>query len=334
MLLRWTMVHDISETFFFGIYTVLFVFSTVFVLSKQGRTRTRNLVLAASVAMYVVSATHWAIGIALLVKAASDSNNSVSEIVLTGPLELLAFGYLPSISCVLGDAIVVWRAWVLWERRYDLFIPPILFLIGTIATSVTSAVLTFKGASRDTWQEGDTPVRFGYIIYGLIILTNLWATGLICIRAWQHRRFLRSVMGKSTPKTRAEKALAFLIESGVIYLCFWVTYLVLTRLKSNHGLLIDSAVVVQIIGIYPTVIVVMVTMRLSTADVLESQPSRPEQLAPPPSILFTSRSLQPVSFDSSTSDTSDISSPMEVYHRKHMHQHSCIVHQTKDRPSQ
>ncbi|KAI0269772.1 hypothetical protein BC834DRAFT_967514 [Gloeopeniophorella convolvens] len=303
-------MYHICETFFFGIYTALFAFSTVFVFSKQVRTRTRSLVLAVSVAMYVVSATHWTIGIALLVRAAR--NGSV-EIVMTR-VELLATGYLCSISYVLSDAIVVWRAWVLWERRYDLFIPPILFLTGTIVTSVISAALYFKSAksaSSSRWQEavqGDTTVRrLAYTIYGLIILTNLWATGLICIRAWQHRRFLQSVMGKSTPRTRAEKALAFLVESGVIYLCIWVTYIVIS-LTSKGGLLIsDGAVIVQVIGIYPTVIVVVVTMRLSTADMLP-HPSRPEQLAPPTPIMFAPRPLQPESFHDSVSDTDDIAS--------------------------
>ncbi|KAI0269767.1 hypothetical protein BC834DRAFT_569982 [Gloeopeniophorella convolvens] len=311
--LRWPILYYICETFFFGIYTVLFVLSTTLMLSRQGHTRTRNLVVAASVTMYIVSATHWAIGIALLVRTAR--NSSVVQIGVT-PVEVIAIGYIPSISAVLGDAIVVWRAWVLWERRYDLFIPPILFLIGTIATSITGAALTFKSANSDTWQEGNTSSWFDYLIYGLTILTNLWATGLICIRAWQHRRFLRSLMGKSTPRTRAEKALAFLIESGVIYLCIWVVYIVVS-LASPDGQLVFSPFMIQIVGMYPTVIVIVVTMRLSTADVL-SQASRSEQLAPPTPIVFMSQSLQPELFNDSTSDTEDIPSfhgpaPSQVY---------------------
>ncbi|KAI0269735.1 hypothetical protein BC834DRAFT_967482 [Gloeopeniophorella convolvens] len=113
-------------------------------------------------------------------------------------------------------------------------------------------------------------------------------------------------MGKSTPKTRAEKALAFLIESGVIYLCIWVAYLVV-RCTSLGGLLILNAVIVDIIGIYPAVIVVVVSMRLSIADVL-SRLSRSEPLALPTPIVFVSRSLQPESLDNSTSDSPDIAS--------------------------
>ncbi|KAI0269770.1 hypothetical protein BC834DRAFT_569945 [Gloeopeniophorella convolvens] len=301
----WLILSDICETFFFGIYTALFVVSTVLLLSKQEQTRTRNLVAAASVTMYVVSATHWAINIALLARAVR--NNSVVEISVT-PIEMIVTGYVPSISCVLGDAIVVWRAWVLWERRSDLFIPPILFLIGVIATTVTSSALVFKSKSisRGTWQEDNIMNWLGWLICGFTVLTNLWATGLICVRAWQHRRFLRSLMGKSTPRTRAEKALAFLIESGVIYLCIWVVYIVVS-LASPGGEFVLSPFITQIVGMYPTVIVIVVTMRLSTADVL-SQASRSEQLAPTTPIVHMSRSPQPVSFHSKTPDTNGTAS--------------------------
>ncbi|KAI0269769.1 hypothetical protein BC834DRAFT_1039468 [Gloeopeniophorella convolvens] len=306
ILLHWPILYYICETFFFGIYTALFTFSTVFLLSKQARTRTRSLLLAASITMYVVSAIHWAISISLLVRAAK--NGSVVEIDMT-PIEMLANAYLPAISSTvcLSDAIVVWRAWVLWEHRYNLFVPPILFLLGTIATSAASAALTFKDASNDAWQaELGIVDRFAYPICGLTILTNLWTTGLICIRAWQHRHFLRSLMGKSNSKTRAEKVLAFLIESGSIYLCVWVAYLSVVP-TSSGGRHLVAAALTHVIGIYPTAIVVVVTMRLSTADIL-SQPGRSEPLVPPTPIAFMSRSLQPESFDGSASGTSDIAS--------------------------
>ncbi|KAI0269773.1 hypothetical protein BC834DRAFT_1014011 [Gloeopeniophorella convolvens] len=227
--------------------------------------------------------------------------NTVGGIFIT-PVEELAYAYLPAISYVLSDAIVVWRAWVLWERRYELLIPPILFMLGTIAVSVADANITFKSPTTDTWQEVQISDRLGYCIWGFTILTNLWATGLICIKTWQHRRFIRSLMGKSTQRTRAEKALAFLIESSSIYLCIWITWVtvnVTSHPNSIGGLLVFYPVIVQIIGIYPTVIVVVVTMRLSTADVL-SRHGRSEQLAPP---VFVSRSLEPASSYGSTSDT-------------------------------
>ncbi|KAI0269761.1 hypothetical protein BC834DRAFT_967503 [Gloeopeniophorella convolvens] len=151
--------------------------------------------------MYIVSTTHWAISMALLVRAAK--NGSAVGIAMT-PIEVLANSYLPAISSVLSDAIVVWRAWILWERRCDLLIPPILFLTGTVGGSITGAVLFLKrvkSTNGGTWQGAVQPnatgARLSYSVYCLIILTNLWATGLICIKAWQHRRFLRSLMERA-----------------------------------------------------------------------------------------------------------------------------------------
>ncbi|KAI0261629.1 hypothetical protein BC834DRAFT_461591 [Gloeopeniophorella convolvens] len=304
-LLHWPILSYICETFFFGIYTALFVFSTAFLLLKRRCTRTRNLVLAASVVMYVVSATHWAISIALLARATRDG--SVVGIVMT-PIERLITSYLPSISSILGDAIVVWRAWVLWERRRNLFIPPVLFLLATIATSAAGAVLTFKSASSGRWQEVDIDDTLGYTTFSLTILINLWATSLIWIKAWQHRRFIRSLMGKSTPRTRVEKALTFIIESGALYLCIWVTYIVI-HVTCPGASFIWHAIVVQLIGIYPTVIVAVVTMRLGTADVLSQPGHSGWPPASPLPIVFAPQPLQSESLDGSTSDTDDMTLP-------------------------
>jgi hypothetical protein len=39
---------------------------------------------------------------------------------------------LISVKYILSDGIVLWRAWVLWNRRVMLFILPFLFLVCTL----------------------------------------------------------------------------------------------------------------------------------------------------------------------------------------------------------
>jgi hypothetical protein len=70
---------------------------------------------------------------------------------LVTPLEVLVIVYLPTINVrhplrlhlrrmliagkyILSDAIVVWRAWVVWgpSRRFTVFTPPILSLVCTL----------------------------------------------------------------------------------------------------------------------------------------------------------------------------------------------------------
>jgi len=185
------------------------------------------------------------------------------------PVKELAAFYLPTINYVLSDGIVLWRAWVLWNRSFLLFIPPLIALMCTFVTSVAAATYFYKGASEHSAHYITMSRYFGWSIWGFSVGTNLWATGLIFIRTWQHRRFLRSLMGKATIATNTEKALAFLVESGALYLCIWAAYITAT-LTGLKGRLLFNTTIVQLVGIYPTTIVVVVTMRLSAADIILS----------------------------------------------------------------
>jgi len=178
-----------------------------------------------------------------------------------------------------------------------LFIPPLIFLLGTLVTSVASAAFAYEGLTTESVRKMNMSYTLKWCIWGFTISTNLWSTSLIFIRAWQHRRFLRSQFGDENGATRAESVLAFLVESGALYFCIWLTFVMVAVLNSSVVLFFRT-IIVQLVGIYPTTIFVVVTLRMSAADIL-SHPGldtrlRPSTLvfAPPPptvqhSILVT-----------------------------------------------
>ncbi|KAH9969512.1 hypothetical protein BC827DRAFT_1372325 [Russula dissimulans] len=187
--------------------------------------------LALSVVMYVVSATHWALNISYIEAFKAGLLTKVVTIEF-------ALIYLPSVNYMLSDGILLWRAWVLWNRRFLLFITPLIFLVCTFGTTIASVVNFFnifqvqsghiimnKGTSTSTTLLSSAAF--------FTIGTNLWATGLIFIRAWQHRRVLRSLGVKGTFRSNTEKTLAFLVGSGVLYLCIWVRSNPLTVLHES-----------------------------------------------------------------------------------------------------
>ncbi|KAI0246582.1 hypothetical protein BJV78DRAFT_128920 [Lactifluus subvellereus] len=90
--------------------------------------------------------------------------------------------------------------------------------------SVADAVFTYEGSKTMSVHKTDIANILGWCICGLTISTNLWATCLIFIRTWQHRRLLRSQFGKDNATSKAESALVFLVESGAVYLCIWVHF--------------------------------------------------------------------------------------------------------------
>jgi len=226
--------------------------------------------LALSVVMYAVSATHWAL-IVTLSLVNRHTYRHASEIIFV-------ILYLPTINYILSDGIVLWRAWVLWNRRLLVFIPPLISLVCTLGATIASSAYYLLGylaiAHRHfshLVEDDSLGFHLEWAIWFLTVGTNLWATGLIFIRAWQHRRFLRSLSIKETSRSNADKALTFLVESGAIYLCIWIAYIATSMFDpygSQYGLDFSRLPIAQIVGMYPTTIIVVVTMRLSAVDIL------------------------------------------------------------------
>ncbi|KAI9510611.1 hypothetical protein F5148DRAFT_557059 [Russula earlei] len=167
----------VCETFFFGVYSALFVFSTIFILHRRSPNRSRYAMLALSVVMYTVSAAHWALNVAETV-----GDLRAGRFLMASTREFLVV-YLPSINYVLSDAIVLWRAWVLWNRRLPLFIPPLISLVCTFGVSIASATYFIEGFSKNSEHEERLSRYLGWSIWGSTIGTNIWATGLMFIRA-------------------------------------------------------------------------------------------------------------------------------------------------------
>ncbi|KAH9970962.1 hypothetical protein BGW80DRAFT_1460868 [Lactifluus volemus] len=290
------LVPAMLEGFFFGLYTALFAFSTFFTLRKGLSNRTRYAMLAVSVVMYAASAIHWTLTFAHAIRSLR-----IGQFTTTLP-EMIAVACLPSINIILSDGIVLWRAWLLWDRRVVLFILPFLFLVCTVVFTIVDLVYQSDILITHSMRHANTGQDFAWAILGLSVGTNLWATSLMFIRAWQHRRFLRSLFDTENAKSKAEKTLAFLVESGAIYLCIWVAYITILASGSVWVAALDRNLI-QFAGIYPTTVVVVITMRLSAADIL-SRPGRESRSYSTP-IVFMPRSptLQISEAGSNDSDT-------------------------------
>ncbi|KAI0252411.1 hypothetical protein BJV78DRAFT_1352427 [Lactifluus subvellereus] len=270
---------ELCETFLFGVYSALFAFSTFLMLRKGLSNRTTNAMLVVSVVMYGAAATHWALEIALTIRQSTHSKVHV----MPTPSESVALIYVPAINFFLSDSIVLWRAWVLWNRRSMWFIPPLIFLFSTLVFSVAGLVLAYEGFTTHSAYKANMSYILKWILWGFTISTNLWATCLIFIRAWQHRRSLHSQFSNKSATSKTESALAFLVESGALYLCLWLTFVILAALKSPAVLLFRTNIV-QLVGIYPTAIFTVVTMQMSAADIL-TRPG-PQTLHHPPVVGF------------------------------------------------
>ncbi|KAA1469676.1 hypothetical protein DENSPDRAFT_879114 [Dentipellis sp. KUC8613] len=248
---------------FYGIYTIIIVISTYFLLTKCVRSRENLLMMSATIVMYTVASVHWAVNVAFLYISFKSIYGPLPHSTIVSLDHMKAFRiYVSVVVYVFGDAIVSWRAWVLWRRQKWILIPP------AVLSTIVIAMACVSGGAYGL--NNDRPLLVmatGIIAFGGSLLTNIWATSLIAIKAWQYRQNIHIHLKEGTAMLRAERIFSLLVESGSLYCCLLIVFILgqfgpLPAMASY----IMAICVIQISGIYPTIILVLVCLQKSHCD--------------------------------------------------------------------
>ncbi|KAL1748704.1 hypothetical protein HDZ31DRAFT_29141 [Schizophyllum fasciatum] len=162
-----------------------------------------------------------------------------------------------------SDAIVVWRAWVLWPDSRIAKGLLTLCLGGSLVGVIVECVWSVQDLT-----VGEPAVRTLMMTVPLLA-TNIVATALVGVQVWIYRRDIKSSFGPATKTTRVERVLVLLVESGLVYCLIWAVYLVINITEGPDTLAVYgviSAAYHTIAGIYPTFIVLVVAMQRSAAE--------------------------------------------------------------------
>ncbi|KAJ7161131.1 hypothetical protein C8R46DRAFT_360003 [Mycena filopes] len=170
---------------------------------------------------------------------------------------------------IVGDSVVIWRAWVLHQGpRWVVSIPCLMLLMSFIFSVVDITCLTGAGWSVHSSIAGGGAVcaHAELISWAFSLVTNASCTILIGFRAWQHRRAMRDLHIVGNPRRMsADKVLSLLVESGFVYCLFWLTQYILFVDFSRDSPVqyvyqLFSGMGDQISGMYPTLIIVIVNL--------------------------------------------------------------------------
>ncbi|KAI0056956.1 hypothetical protein BV25DRAFT_1480917 [Artomyces pyxidatus] len=180
------------------------------------------------------------------------------------------------INYILSDAIVAWRALRLWNSNTRVFIVLLVFVLGTIAAAGSDLGLSlsqlFNTHSVVEEESNSKEGRRALVLAGPTLATNLCATLLIAYQAWRYRVAVNAHLNENNAATKVEKIFALLVESGVVYCVMWVLYILAAfRVFPNPGPSIMDGIMVQISGIYPTIIIILVCLHKSPCDKYASQ---------------------------------------------------------------
>ncbi|KAI0641573.1 hypothetical protein C8Q79DRAFT_1014025 [Trametes meyenii] len=192
-------------------------------------------------------------------------------------------------SVLLSDGVVWWRAWVIWGRKPSVMLLGLTFILATTALGTMNAMdacdmkqiaMPSRTRAEGTLFVGDA---YGVAAAALSLATNVSATLFVGLKAWRHRKLIKENLHRLTGRTRVEEVLLLLVESAFVYCLLWcllMTAEVGLALDPNfftidsHSSTAKKAFVtamlecihpalVPIIGLYPTVVILLVSRQQS-----------------------------------------------------------------------
>ncbi|KAL1676554.1 hypothetical protein EV122DRAFT_216177 [Schizophyllum commune] len=177
---------------------------------------------------------------------------------------------------IISDGVVVWRGVALWGYRWKcsaIMLLPLLGDLGEAYAFVYVYFLACEGQTKWSYIAGMQDKRCHDLqraMYFISFSTNLFATGFIIAKAWQHRGAFEvrrsSLTGSGRPRrTAAQKVMLLLIESGFVYLIMGAasgfTYFLGAQDLSSLGYFVTTVFIslrYQIVGLYPTIVIYLV----------------------------------------------------------------------------
>ncbi|KAF7353848.1 hypothetical protein MVEN_01070400 [Mycena venus] len=268
----------VIETFFYGIYIVLFITSVYLLFTVQSRGLRRGSsiflspILCGGSVLFIAVTGHWVLTIDRLFLAFANVESGANPLLFYGDFsqvtQIAQSSFLLA-SLAIVDALFVHRLWTVWRHNPAVMVFPTLTLLGL----VVSAVGVMYDFSQ--FKPGDSvdELANGWIIAdcAFTVLTNIYCTSFIAWRLWRVQSILKPVGGRTLLSV-----LAIIVESAALSAA-WAIFFILTYVvRSNLRFLVD--VTPAIVGTTNMLIYVRVGMGWAHS---------PSPTAPSTAIRFT-----------------------------------------------
>ncbi|PIL26785.1 hypothetical protein GSI_11121 [Ganoderma sinense ZZ0214-1] len=261
-------VESSLSSLLFGVLTILAITATVLLLRRGSlRNKSIRIPLASTIILYTSSALYMAaLATGGLFSETFNGIESLAALEATVLKQSWMATVALGINIILGDAIVWWRACVVWQHKAVYFTGAILLaltlVIGAIGTrksytnDLTDIYLMYSGSSV-----------YANTAAALSLVTNVLATSLIAYKAWWGSSITftsivvvndkRRYLGSDGSKTRVLRVLALFVESGSAYCGILIFILTYQFHYKTPGTFSDAGSTSYTGAIYPTSIIVI-----------------------------------------------------------------------------
>ncbi|KAH9934479.1 uncharacterized protein BXZ73DRAFT_100671 [Epithele typhae] len=258
------------EAILHGMYTVLAGGALYLLLRKsrkQRMARTNLVMTALTVLMYCMSTVHVAMALRVDLMAFFDQHAIEGGLsILEEQGDPLIWGQicLELINCLLGDSIVCWRTWVLWGGDWRILVFPVACITGGVASGIGMTVALSRSPAGGGLFVGSITTWFAFF-GALSFVANMYSVVMISWKAWKNLRVMKNMNASVTGGGKYYSALLLIIESGATY-CIAVVVTIVLFLGNNNGVYVIADMLNHLTGIYPTIIIVLVCLKITFHD--------------------------------------------------------------------
>jgi len=188
------------------------------------------------------------------------------------------------IMVLLGDALLLYRLFVIWGSNYWVVVLPGIIYCATLALGILELVSAFKPGG---FFFSGKAVNFGTPYYSITVSMNIIVTALICARLFYMSRQVREAIGVQNAKLYTSIA-AILIESAAPYTAMGILFLPFYA-KGNNVVVAMGQVWSKLTCIAPQMIILrVVSGKAWSKDTLTAQYPGGRTTTTRPGVQFTS----------------------------------------------
>ncbi|TFK38844.1 hypothetical protein BDQ12DRAFT_682592 [Crucibulum laeve] len=222
------------ESFLYGMFFILFVTSLYLLAVRQKTTNAGGSVFLTplvfgSILIFVTITSHWICTFLRLFQAFVTFNGGTTPFEFyddpTQTSGVVKTGVLMA-SLIIGDAMIIYRLWIVWGYNRLVIIFPICTLMGLTAcgVGVTYQLTQFKPG------ENVFPVISVWIMsdYAFTLCTNVYSTIMIAYRVWSINASSKKFGGPNF-----NSVLGIVVESSVIYTSWTIFFFACYLSESN-----------------------------------------------------------------------------------------------------
>ncbi|KAE9402384.1 hypothetical protein BT96DRAFT_552681 [Gymnopus androsaceus JB14] len=269
----------LAETVIWAIFTFLVSTSTYVLVARGLNSRSKKVMVTFTLVMYTLSTIDWAIDVR---RVWTDLKITIPGELTSPPKDLthqntmntllrIIQAITNNVCVMMSDLVVCWRVCVVykWDKR---IVATATFFMVALFSTVFLCNLTQIGVGFPSVKSlhllAPSQLKIDIIALTFSFSINIWATLMVALRAWKAKKGIWAHMLNGSRKSFTETALMLFVESGIIYTVLWILKSIIiipgvaNTSYTNYAIMVMN----QAIGMYPTVILVLVAFQRSHLD--------------------------------------------------------------------